>query len=162
MKGMRNDHPTNQRVGMKRSGIRPLQLLDGMHGRVLTLFVVEVLQPAFFSEALFLRVPVPCQKGADITLPPSVSFCLTRRRSEGANEERDGREHSTPPLAMSFPPPPPSPCVSADRYAAVGGAMEVWINLTTAWSNRGRMRERKRAWDGVQTRKKGAKNMAEF
>lgn len=112
MKGMRNDHPTNQRVGMKRSGIRPLQLLDGMHGRVLTLFVVEVLQPAFFSEALFLRVPVPCQKGADITHPPSVSFCLTRRRSEGANEERDGREHSTPPLAMSFPPPPFSLCLS--------------------------------------------------
>lgn len=103
MKRNTNDHPTNQRVGMKR-GIQPLQLLDGVYGShcALTLFVVEVLQPAFFSEALFLRVPVPCQMGADITHPPSVSFRLTCRCSEGANGERVGREHSTPPLAMSF------------------------------------------------------------
>lgn len=123
MKGIRDEHPTNQRVGMIRSGMQPLELNDGMYGSccVLILSVVEGLQPASFSEASFLRVPAPCQEGADITRPPSVSFCLTRRCSEGANEERDGREHSTPPRAMSSSHLPASQLIDMPPWG-VGGA----------------------------------------
>lgn len=56
------------------------------------------------------------------------------------NEEWDGREHrdtSSSYVRLPFLSSHLPPCLSGDRYATAGRAMEVWINLTTAGSNCG-------------------------
>ncbi len=105
--------------------------------------VLKVLEQACFTDTLLLLVsiPVPGWKDlseGDITVPPSVLFCLSHCCSEGKNEEwRQARTQDASSGYVLLP------CLSVERYAAVGRAMEVWINLTTAGSNCGGRRERK-------------------
>lgn len=81
--------------------------------------------------------------------PRSLLFWGRERRKRRARTQRTSSSY------VLLPPLLPSPRVSVDRYAAVGGATEVWINLTTARSNCGRVRgreseswsvERKKSW----------------
>lgn len=152
MKGMRNERPTNQRVGMNPATTttrwyawpRSHSLSSGSTSASILQWSLVPACPCVLSEGGWHHTSSIC-----LILPHSSPFWGCKRRARRARTQHTSSSYVLLLL--------PSPCVSADRYAAVGGAMEVWINLTTAWSNRGRMRERKRAWDGVQTRKKGLK-----
>lgn len=88
-------------------------------------------------------------------LSHSASLIVVLRAQ--AKKKRRARTQHTSSSYVLLPPLLPSPCVSVDRYAAVGGATEVWINLTTARSNCGRVRERE--WElECGRKKKGKKN----